>query len=300
MHPILAFTRNRRIPLSIRRLVGEWFIGKSDQVYELDIGSIYRGKLDNYVEWMVYVTGQYFEFPYINLIRRLFSKGVALDVGANVGNHSLAFSEFFDRVYGVEPYPPVYDRLAARREVTDKIHTYQIALSDRMGTASFKVPDTDNLGIGRIATEGELSVEVVRGDDFARTEIGTTVDFVKIDVEGHELEVIRGLAETFRSDRPIVIFEASRVVLKSSESIRDCFSLFPDDYLFHTLSGQSTWPVQQDVARSFPIDVERPTIRRRKCDIICFGRERNYQLAKWDSTIHPGGVLGFNRSWKVK
>ena len=276
MHPVLAFTRNRRIPLNIRRLIGEWFIRKSDRVFQLDIGSIYRGKLDNYVEWMVYVTGQYFEFPYINLVRRLFGKGVALDVGANVGNHSLAFSEFFDRVYAIEPYPPVYDRLVARRAIADNIYTYLIALSDRMGTASFKAPETDNLGIGQISPEGELSVEVLRGDEFVRTEIGASVGFVKIDVEGHELEVIRGLAETLRADRPTVMFEASKDVVKNPESIRNCISLFPDDYIFHTLNGQSTWPVQQEVARTFPIDAERPKARRRKCDIICFGRERNY------------------------
>jgi len=97
MRPILAFTRNQRIPLNLRRTLGEWFVRKSNRDFELNVGSVYRGRLDNYIEWMVYLTGQYFEFPCINLVRKMHSGGVVLDVGANLGNHSLAFCNFSNR-----------------------------------------------------------------------------------------------------------------------------------------------------------------------------------------------------------
>ncbi|RKX35254.1 MAG: hypothetical protein DRP71_04365 [Verrucomicrobia bacterium] len=279
MSQFLVFTRNRRIPLNIRRLVGGWFIGKSDRTYELDVGSVYRGALDNYIEWMVYITGQYFEFPYINLIRRLHNGGIALDIGANVGNHALAFSEIFDQVYAVEPYSPVYRRLAARREISDRIHPFQIALSDRSGSVSFHVPETDHrVTSGWISEDGEERVESARGDEFVAGAIEGRVSFVKIDVEGHESRVLEGLADTIRSARPTMMVEASKEVLKTPDTMRAFFALFPDDYVFHTLSGQSSWPVQRDVARTTPIDSKHPRRRRHSCDMICFGREKNFRL----------------------
>lgn len=280
MQPILGFTRNRRIPLNLRRLVGGWLIRKSARSFELDVGSVFRGRRDNYIEWMVYVSGQYFEFPYLNLIRRLHQGGVVLDIGANVGNHALAFSEFFDRVYAVEPYPPVYDRLAARKKVSDRIHTFRIALSDHSGTVSFKAPDTDNLGIGRIAEDGDLFIETVSGDAFVAAEIQDRIDFIKIDVEGHEAEVVKGLAKTLLRDRPTVMFEASKAVMQSAESIRACFSLLPEDYVFFVLSGQSSWPIQRETARLRPIDTDRPKPSRHSCDILCWGREKQVDLVE--------------------
>ncbi|MEZ5277182.1 MAG: FkbM family methyltransferase [Opitutaceae bacterium] len=274
MHPALAFTRNQRLPLNLRRLVGGWFVPMSGRTFTLDLEPVFHGRLDNYIEWVVYVTGQFFEFPYINLVRRLHKGGVALDIGANLGNHALAFSAIFDEIHAVEPYPPVYERLAARREITDRIHPYRVALSDRSGSLSFQEPRTDNLGIGRIAEGGGMRVEALRGDDFVRAEIHSRIDFVKVDVEGHELEVIRGLAGTLESNRPTVIFEASKAVMKTSDSIRACFDLFPQNYVFHSLSGQSSWPLQRATARMYPMCRDAPRSGRRSVDLIARPREK--------------------------
>ena len=87
--------------------------------------------------------------------------------------------------------------------------------------------------------------------------------------------MIRGLAETLGRDRPTVMFEVSKAVLKSPDSIRACFSLFPDDYAFYRLSGQTSWPVQRKVAKTAPMDVRHQKARRKSCDVVCFGRESN-------------------------
>ncbi|HUG11867.1 MAG TPA: hypothetical protein VMM36_12680, partial [Opitutaceae bacterium] len=106
MNPVLKFTRCRSIPLNLRRTVAKAIIPRTHAAFELDVdGVTYRGRMDNYVEWLAFVTGSFFEFSYINLLKRLLSGGTALDVGANVGNHSLAFSSFFDLVHSVEPFP---------------------------------------------------------------------------------------------------------------------------------------------------------------------------------------------------
>lgn len=274
----MAFTRNRRIPLNIRRQVGLWFIPWSDQTFTIDIGSEFRGCLDNYLEWLAWVTGDYFEYPYLNLIRRLHHGGVVLDVGANVGTHALAFSEFFNQVHAVEPYPPLYEKLAGRRAISDRIHPHQLALSDRAGSVPFLAPNSANMGIGRITESGDIQVEAMRGDDFVAAQIKDPIDFIKIDVEGHETEVIKGLGKTLRRDRPTVMFEASKAVMKSSESIRACFDRFPDDYVFCKLSGQSTWPIQRDTARVRLIDPDRPTRSRHSCDMLCWGREKEVDI----------------------
>jgi FkbM family methyltransferase len=260
-------------------LIASWFLPRTDREFELDVGSRYCGNLDNYIEWVVYLSGQYFEFPYINLVRRIGGGGVALDVGANVGNHALAFSEIFEQVHALEPYPPVFRRLQERRAVSARIHPHQIALSDRPGSISFEAPTTDNLGTGRVAPGGELTVEAMRGDDFVATEINEPIVFIKIDVEGHEAEVIQGLNNTLRRDRPTVMFEASSRAMGSRDAMKSFFSLFPTDYLFFKVGGQSTWPVQREVARVHPFDPETARPRRRSCDMLCWGREKAVDIA---------------------
>ena len=271
---LLSFTRNQRIPLNIRRQIALWFVRVSSRKFSIDVGSPYHGRLDNYIDFMVYVSGQYFEYPYINFVRACHKGGVALDVGANIGNHALAYSEFFDRVFAIEPYEPLFRRTQARREVSARISAHQVALSDQAGTLAFEQPTAFNQGIGRVSPEGKGSVTAVTGDEFVRTEVRQTVDFIKIDVEGHEMEVIRGLAETLKRDRPTVLFEASKQVMKSAESMQACFAHFPVDYAFFRLGGQSTWPVQRDMARAYPIDRSHPRPRRGSCDLIGFAAEK--------------------------
>lgn len=278
MHPALRLTRIPWIPINLRRRMGQWFIRKSGHPFTIDTGTPFHGRLDNYIEWVVYVTGAYFEYPYINRIRDLFQSGTALDVGANVGNHALAFTEIFDCVHAIEPFTPVYQRLEARKSVTPRLHTYPLGLSNQAGCMAFQPPPTDNLGRGRVTPEGLHLIKVVRGDDFVREHVSGQVDFIKIDVEGHELHVIEGLHQTLIRDRPVVMFELAPSVKEDPVALQKCWSLFPDNYEFHAFTGQSTFPLQSPRAQLIPLGTSPAGYRRHLSDVLCFGRERGFRF----------------------
>lgn len=132
---------------------------------------------------------------------------VCLDIGANIGNHARFFARFFPRVYAFEPHPRIFGLLSANA-YGQGIVAQNYGLSDRAGRFAVE-ENRENLGASRIS-EGAGSgpeYEVRRLDDVVGDLVQGDIGFVKIDVEGHEAQVIRGAAETLRRHRPIVTFE---------------------------------------------------------------------------------------------
>ncbi len=135
-------------------------------------------------------------------------KGVALDVGANVGAYALLLGRWVGasgRVFAFEPSPSAYDGLTThvRMNRLDGVVTAVCAaVSERVGTQPFIVEAT--AGEGRLAarssTRPTVDVDVTTIDAFC-AQAGIVPDFVKVDVEGAELEVLRGARETLARTR---------------------------------------------------------------------------------------------------
>ncbi len=134
--------------------------------------------------------------------------GVCLDVGANVGNHALAFAPHFHRVLAFEPHPRTAALLRANAMLAANVEVLELALSDHDGRALLAAP-AGNAGMAKLQGEGASSgtpVALRRLDGLAQL-TAQRVAMIKIDVEGHEAAVLRGGAELLRRDRPVVVFE---------------------------------------------------------------------------------------------
>ncbi len=276
----LPITSNPHVPLTLRRKLAKLCIPLDGRAFETELsGKPFQGVLDNYIEWVVYSTNSYFEYTYINLLRSLVSGGVAIDVGANVGNHTHAFSAFFDQVHSFEPFGRVADRLEAKAAHLPNVSVHRIALGAEPATLKFATPTTVNLGTGRIDDDGDIEVPVMRGDDFVSESVDGSVNFIKIDVEGHELEVLAGLEQTIARQRPVVIFEAPIYLRKEpGRSLSEAFDYFPEDYQFVALRGQSTFPVQASLPNVLSIDRGNPRITGKVSYFIAFGPERGFEV----------------------
>jgi FkbM family methyltransferase len=140
-----------------------------------------------------------------------FIEGVTVcDVGAYIGNHTLAFAERAARVVAFEPNPVTYELLKLNCRDHPNVVPLRLAASDHGGTARAAVPRT-NYGESRITdevAEGELPLtfELVRLDDVELL-ASDRVGLLKIDVEGHEPQVLRGAERLLRRDRPLVVLE---------------------------------------------------------------------------------------------
>lgn len=137
---------------------------------------------------------------------RLDRPATALDIGANIGNHSRYFAAHFDRVVAFEPNPPVAAVL--RANVMDRrVEVVEMGLSDRPGELNFSVNQT-NLGASRVTADpGGITIKVDTLDRLAGPLGLDNVRFIKMDVERHEEQVLAGAAELLTSQRPVIAME---------------------------------------------------------------------------------------------
>lgn len=138
--------------------------------------------------------------------------GTAVDVGANIGNHSLFFADHFEHVISLEPNPRVFELLSFNAKLRDNIQSLNIGASDVSGIMelSFEPSNwgTGHLGVGPMEVENLLTVSVhVKKLDELEELASRHVGLIKIDVEGHELCVLRGAVKLMARSRPVVLLE---------------------------------------------------------------------------------------------
>ncbi|HKA85284.1 MAG TPA: FkbM family methyltransferase [Acidimicrobiales bacterium] len=147
--------------------------------------------------------------------------GTALDIGANHGVYSYFMVRHFDRVVAFEPQATCVATL--RSWARGRVDIRQVALSDHQGGGRLAIPVRSGVpltGYARLdsAVDGDssyLDVPVERLDDQRLRD----VRFVKIDVEGHEMAVLRGGERLLDSDRPVLLVEIEQRHLDGGQTI---------------------------------------------------------------------------------
>ena len=126
---------------------------------------------------------------------------IAVDVGANVGTWTRPLCGMFTSVVAFEPAPDTFDCLLLNCEGAI---TYNAGLSDEEGMATVMADDKYPTGTGsRWLKLGGDQVRVMTLDSLKLED----VDFMKIDVEGMELRVLRGAIETLKRCKPVLVIE---------------------------------------------------------------------------------------------
>jgi FkbM family methyltransferase len=200
----------------------------------------------------------------LRLVPRTFDRRkAAVDVGANVGMVTYLLRRHARVVYAVEPNPALAADL--RRAFRGRrVEVLPYALSDESGTAELLIPSADGRELtGRSSLEpdanGDLAVRRVTVakrtlDDLALSDVG----FVKIDVEGHELAVLRGARGLLTGQRPSLMIEAEE---KFGEGLTDAIFRFLDA---HEYDGLFAWDDRlHDVSTFRPLTHQAPERAKR-------------------------------------
>jgi FkbM family methyltransferase len=166
----------------------------------------------------------YWEFWLSKHFARVINPGdTVIDIGANLGYYTILAADLVGqggKVVAIEPNPEVFRRMANSVSVNGYagwVDARNIALSDEaiLGNVGFFVPHGEpkngrfveyGADEGHLATIGEVfdvTLGALEADTFAR------VDFIKIDVEGAELAVLRHLAPILARHRPKVVCEVN-------------------------------------------------------------------------------------------
>jgi FkbM family methyltransferase len=144
---------------------------------------------------------------------------VAVDVGAHIGDYTYSLCRAVGphgKVIAVEPLPDLARMLSrAVRRLALPVDVVHCALSSEEGEAELTVPMEHGermAGFATLERRGPVKsartfrVRLRRLDDLCRDVIGR-ISFMKIDVEGHELQVLGGAGETVRRHRPNLLIE---------------------------------------------------------------------------------------------
>jgi FkbM family methyltransferase len=141
---------------------------------------------------------------------------VFVDVGANSGVHSLYMSRFVRTVHAFEPYKPVIERFekSLRASAVENVVIHSVGLGEEDAELPFQEPPPDNMGLGSFVDglhetteEKGLVLSVKAGDAYFEGQGIERVDVFKIDTEGFEKPILKGLRKTFDRTRPVGAFE---------------------------------------------------------------------------------------------
>lgn len=181
------------------------------------------------------------------LYRRLIQSGdLVFDVGANVGYTALLFAHAAGptgRVFAFEPGRRAFGYLtrnvAHNRALLPTICPKQIALSDHPGEAVFFDSDSSNLSsLERVSGAEEYVVRLTTLDALA-DEHGAP-QFIKIDVEGHEPKVFRGMSATLNAARPPIIAYEALTAEANDACLAALTSQTRGNYTFYRIAEDGT------------------------------------------------------------
>ena len=159
-----------------------------------------------------HLAGRFYETEELEIIRAHCPKNaVFVDIGANIGNHALFALKMLGvkQVIPFEPNPVAIAVLTSNLGLNGELARCDLShlglgLSDKPqdGLAMEVDKPNKNLGGGRLVAGGDL--RVIAGDEALAK---AKVDFIKIDVEGMEMQVLGGLAQTLERCRPVIFIE---------------------------------------------------------------------------------------------
>ena len=196
------------------------FEGRLVKLKQCRYGPMLYFKNDQYLGKSLDTYGEFSESE-CSLFREIVNEGsVIVEVGANIGTHTIPLSRLAGpagKVIAIEAQRRVYNVLCANVALNELENTvcYHLGAGRNRRTSKIAAPDFVNevniggLGISDDIDENWHGAETVTIQPLDELEL-EKVDFLKIDVEGMELEVLLGAEKLIRSSRPIMYIENDR------------------------------------------------------------------------------------------
>jgi FkbM family methyltransferase len=214
----------------------------------------------------------------IRVLKKLLRPGeVFIDIGANVGSHSIVLARYLGEpsiVHAFEPHPRTFAYLQANVELNQmsNIKIYNVALGEVEGTVEFSdfaiIDDQNRVLSGQDERKHTISVPLKRLDSFGfyQEPIGT----IKLDVEGYELFVLRGAERTLAAAQ-FLYFEASREHYARYDYTPEEVACFLSDSgwrIFRFVEEEVIQPVEKATSRLFATRPWENWIATRSVDLL--------------------------------
>ena len=161
------------------------------------------------------------------------TKNFGLDIGANTGRYSVIGGKYGGDIISIEPYYINYCRLIDNLKINNLnyLNTLMLGLSDtnKEGYLKVKSPLYYKSAGGKISNEGNI----IRLTKLDNINFKKKINIMKVDVEGHELEVINGSLKIIKNDAPFILLEYNQKnfneILNILKKLYDYEHLYIDD-----------------------------------------------------------------------
>lgn len=161
--------------------------------------------------------GNYWESFLHKYFKQYSNKNLnCLDIGANIGTHTVILSELFKNVYAFEPQKEVFEILKLNIKVNEckNVTPYNFGLGEKQKSADLGFIDKNKSnnfgGVGIVETD-KLKEGTQKGETIEIKTLDSLnlkdICFIKIDIEGYEYNALLGGEETIKKYRPTIIFE---------------------------------------------------------------------------------------------
>ncbi len=201
--------------------------------------------LDDFLPWNLFIYGRYkLESNYEKFMLAKVNECLTIfDVGANIGYYSIQFARLTKgNVFSFEPIANQYSLLSRNIEINHlkNVKAEKKAISDSNEIKRFYLSENEETGTSsvEIPTSTYEDVQCTTLDDYTKANGIPFIDLIKIDVEGHELKVIKGMTGLLSGSNIKKIFmEIHTASLNSAGSSPEelCSFLQSYDYLPHSI-----------------------------------------------------------------
>ncbi|QDU32707.1 hypothetical protein KS4_07410 [Poriferisphaera corsica] len=217
-------------------------------------GYLMECHLSDWMDRYTYFHGQFYEAGVQLVLKKLIQPGDhMIDVGANVGMLTLLSSHLVGpngRVYAIEPNSDCCSRIQRQlhKNRIENVQLHALAFSNATGEAELKIVPS-HAGYSTLSELSEQDqqtftqseqIATIRGDEFIQslTDQHKPIKLIKMDIEGHETQALRGFTDTLTHDRPVLITEMNPCCLKrAGSSAAELFDLLSNlGYQAHIIS----------------------------------------------------------------
>lgn len=230
------------------RLKNEWYIyqPKNKNVHSkfyLPLLKLEEDLESDAIQYSIFMLDDYYEFDELVRMKSKNYVGndtVILDIGSNIGNHTLFFCNECNckRVYAFEPILDTYKILKKNIEINhleEKVIAYNYGVGESVSKANISSYDLHNIGGATIELSDDGNIPILSIDSL---ELKERIGFVKIDTEGFEVGVMKGMMKTVQRDKPVFWIETSgekfETIKRMLEPLgyKNIYSLGIGDYIF--------------------------------------------------------------------
>lgn len=167
----------------------------------------------------------------------------SLDIGANIGNHAIVIAQYTKKLIAFEPVKFIFNALQENLQLNGLKNAvaFNAGLSDEASKRDIFIPKHGNLGCSSLEAYFEdadkQEIELIVGDQYLnKASPREYIDFIKMDVEGHEVSALQGLEKTLKQHQPLLLIEYKSLTTIESFQRMNLFDDLFKGYQFFSLS----------------------------------------------------------------